>query len=459
MSVITEGNVSKNILSFTGDEFLFTATVCRSWRCNSNAKCTNFMSIFQSVSRVQEAVASGIQSDYLGNMSELLFDIAVLLGAKLSVLKGIVACGGGLGFSLSVTMRYAAFCGRVGVIQYIEKDYMFDEFDLFEAVRGGHINVIEIILRERIFSDPEDSPINAIVKWPSVYLQEHPSEDIDGLISKSGTEFELELLRRCFAICGENNESAANIELDDFVNDIYGPDPEGELWYHPDEGMSCMELAIRKNRLDIVQVLREHGGEFQQDADTLGSFARAMRQGNCEMLLYLKGAGCVIENGALYEYTGDGRRFDMSTVEFVLQHRLVTIDEGCLSRAIYNGRMDLLELLLQHEAPVCDDHVDTAVAKRNFSLADRLMRVHGCRPTPRAYEFVLTRGASEDSLHENGVGDIQEDAFYLQKLSWVYSTGCRLEFDSFAAMQSDWKWTLIFSYFSEAVVDWFREHL
>ncbi len=149
----------------------------------------------------------------------------------------------------------------------------------------------------------------------------------------------------------------------------------------------------------------------------------------------------------------------MGTAEFVLQHRLVTIDEGCLSTAICSARMDLFELLLRHGAPVSDHHVDLAMGERNFSLVDRLVRVHGCRPTPRAYQVLLTLGASEDSLYENGVKEIQPDAFYLQKLGWIYSTGCRLEFDSFAAMQSDWKWELVLSFFSEAIVDWFKEHL
>lgn len=439
MSVITEGNVSKSVLSFTADEFLFAATVCKSWRCNSTGKYTNFMSVFQSASRMQEAIRSGVQTDYL-------FDMAVLLGAEVQVLE--VIAGHETTDMLPVTMRYAAFFGRVDVVEYIEnqKGYDYDEYDLFEAIRGGHMDVVKRVICRGVCP-----PINAIVEWPLLGLESNPSEDKNRLLSKSGTEGQLYLLRRRINLCDKCDVTCH--QLGEFMN---------EEFYHSMEAMSCMELAIRKNRLDIVRVLREHGGEFEEDSDYPGSFSVALQLGNSEMLLYLKDAGCVIGEDTLYEYISHmypEYEFDISIVEFVLQHRLVTIEEGCLSTAIYNGRMDLLELLLQHEAPVCDDHVDEAVAKRNFSLVDRLMRVHGCRPTPRAYEFVLTHGASEDSLHENGVGDIQEDAFYLQKLGWVHSTGCRLEFDSFAAMQSDWMWGLILSYFSEAVVNWFREHL
>lgn len=439
MSVITEGNVSKNVLSYTGDEFLFTATVCKSWRCNSIGKCTSFVSIFQSASRMQEAIRSGVETDYL-------FDMAVLLGAEVQVLE-VIACHETTDM-LPVTIRYAAFFGRVDVVEYIEKlnGYEYDEYDLFEAIRGGHMDVVK-----RVICREECPPINAIVQWPLLGLEANPSEDKNGLLCKSGTEGQLNLLKRRINLCDKCDATCT--ELGKFMN---------EEFYHSMEAMSCMELAIRKNRLDIVRVLREHGGEFEEDSDYAGSFSVALQLGNSEMLLYLKDAGCFIGESTLYEYISHmypDYEFDMSTVEFVLRHRLVQIDEGCLFTAIYHGRMDLLELLLQYEAPVRDHHVDTAVAKRNFSLAERLMRVQGCHLTARAYEFVLTRGASEDSLHENGVGDIQEDAFYLQKLSWVYSTGCRLEFDSFEAMQSDWKWALIFSYFSEAVVDWFREHL
>ena len=40
-----------------------------------------------------------------------------------------------------------------------------------------------------------------------------------------------------------------------------------------------------------------------------------------------------------------------------------------------------------------------------------------------------------------------------------YSTGCKIGFDSLSEMQADWKWAIIFSYFSETVLDWFRGHL
>lgn len=65
MSVITEGNVSSQILSFTPRDFLYTGTVCKSWRKHSRERRTNILRALDSVPMLEDAIAAGMDCSEL----------------------------------------------------------------------------------------------------------------------------------------------------------------------------------------------------------------------------------------------------------------------------------------------------------------------------------------------------------------------------------------------------------
>lgn len=60
MPAITEGNVSKRILSFSHGDFLFAGTVCKSWHDNASCLSTNGSEALGSLSRVKEMYECGL---------------------------------------------------------------------------------------------------------------------------------------------------------------------------------------------------------------------------------------------------------------------------------------------------------------------------------------------------------------------------------------------------------------
>ena len=114
--VLTEGRVSKNILSFGKEDFLFTGTVCRSWRENSVGTQTSAKASVESVSRVKEAFECHICTD------EAAF-VAIEEGASMSVFKAIYDRGfcwwDGVDLVDAVHLEVAAIHGRADVLEFL----------------------------------------------------------------------------------------------------------------------------------------------------------------------------------------------------------------------------------------------------------------------------------------------------------------------------------------------------
>lgn len=401
MSVLTEGNVSSNILSFTPDDFLYTGSVCTSWKTISPTKHTSILTALDSASRLDVAMSSGLDT------IELL-DFAIVFGADMTVLRKIVEesiC------DTTMIPNYVAFTGNMEMVLFLKAP--FDEFSLFEAVRGGQLQVVEHMIKE-------GCDVSTTPDWPRGFY------DNDDFV------------RRCVGMATSAGMSDVVESLTMYVTDKY---------YQSD--ISCVQLAIRTNRLDILKVLHEGGALIPSYA-----FPLAVETANMDMLRYLETVKGTPDEDFVIDYISCAE-FDSQTLELLLKNGLVQLDARDLQHAIHIRNKHTIDLLLQYGCAVEDETIDYAVAAWDFRLADSLMASHGCRPTKTSYQWLFTGGLCEccvAGFYPEGADDL-----YLRKLDWVYSaTGGKLEFGSMSEMQSDACWSILLGRVSTRVVRWFE---
>ncbi|CBN80414.1 EsV-1-114 [Ectocarpus siliculosus] len=136
-SIITEGHVSANILSFGEKDFLFTGTVCRAWRQNSVETYTGAGAAVESTSRLQEAVEYGV-NPHLASFHSLDD------GASIAVIRKL---NESYCFWDQFDIERAAQHGRVDVLMFMrEKGYPADERVLHSAVRYNQQEVVKYLL-------------------------------------------------------------------------------------------------------------------------------------------------------------------------------------------------------------------------------------------------------------------------------------------------------------------------
>lgn len=404
MSVITEGNVSSQILSFTHRDFLYTGTVCKSWRQNSRERRTNILRALDSVPMLEDAIAAGM------DCSELL-DLAVVFGAGMDVVSKISAtreC------DTSMVLHYAAFTGNIEMLTLLRQP--LDEFCLFEAVRGGHRDVVQHILKES-----HGGFVNTLPQWPCTFYDDD------------------DFLERCTIMAEASNRKDVAASLKHYVEESY---------YHAD--ITCLELAIRMDRLGVVHLLYEGGAAVPAYA-----FAIAVETSGLDMLRYLKSDKSQPDEDFLIDYISS-ESFSVDTIQLLLDNGLVEPRAHDLQQALHTNSGRTVELLLQFGCPVNNETIDHAVATWDFSLATRLMASHACHPTAQAYEWLFTAGLC--SCCVQGFYPTVADDFYLGKLDWIFhATNGDLGFGSFSEMGRDAAWAILLPRLSTVIVEWFKD--
>lgn len=135
-SIVTEGRVSAKILSFAEKTYLYTGTVCKTWRDNSKTKETGACESVESIGRIDEAIESGINVYVASYYSITSGDISVVrrLNEHYCLWEEEDA-------------EHAAEHGRVDVLRFMrEKGWYADEKALHTAVRYNHPNVVKFLL-------------------------------------------------------------------------------------------------------------------------------------------------------------------------------------------------------------------------------------------------------------------------------------------------------------------------
>lgn len=143
-SVLVEDNVSRHILSFTHENFLFTRTVCKAWYKNgadTNSK-TNHHRAVDSVSTLDEAFHHGFcDPEFYGT-----YTLALQNKSDISVFEHfVVDCELGLDED---DVQWASGAGRIDVLQLYKKKggATFDEKVLHFAVRYGHLETLVYLM-------------------------------------------------------------------------------------------------------------------------------------------------------------------------------------------------------------------------------------------------------------------------------------------------------------------------
>lgn len=199
--------MSSCILSFTPDDFIYTGSVCTSWKANSPNKRTCTLATLESVSRVHTAIDADMET------IELL-DVAIVFGADMAVVQKI---GEENTCDTSMMPNYAAFTGNMEMVLYLEEP--FDEFSIFEAVRGGQVDMVKHMIKK-------GCELNTIPEWPCIFYN---NDTFIGM---------------CLKMAKTAGRSDVVESLTMYTTDKY---------YQSDIG--CVELAIRTNNLEIVKVL------------------------------------------------------------------------------------------------------------------------------------------------------------------------------------------------------------
>ena len=405
MSIITEGNVSGQILSFSRCDFLYTGTVCKSWRHNSREKRTNVLRALDSVSMMEDAIAAGMDCSYM-------LDLAIVFGAGMDVVSMIAStrqC------DASIVLHYAAFTGNMEILALLGKP--LDEFCLFEAVRGGQLCVVQHILKESSGGCVDNLP-----QWPCTFYDDDDSID---------------RWKSMAASAGRDDVAAS---LKQYVETRY---------YHAD--ITCLELAIRMNQLGMVHLLYQGGATVPSYA-----FAIAVETAGLDMLRYLKSEKSKPDENFLIDYMSS-QSFNVDTMALLLKNELVEVSAQDLQQAIHANNSRATELLHRFGCPVDDETIDHAVAVWNFGLANRLMESHGCHPTARAYEWLFTGGLCTRCVE--GFYPTGADDFYIRRLDWIYAaTNGETGFESISDMEDDPSWAVLLPRVSKAVVQWFNDH-
>ena len=143
--IITEDNVSANILSFTRQNFLFTRTVCKSWYKNGKGTATHVHRSVDSISTVDEAY-----DDFPLDLYAPYID-ALENKSEISVFEYLVSTRHEL---VEEGAPYAAQHGRVDVLQLFhenEQDLdmqmpVLDKRTLHTAVQHGQLHTLVYLM-------------------------------------------------------------------------------------------------------------------------------------------------------------------------------------------------------------------------------------------------------------------------------------------------------------------------
>lgn len=454
--------MSSAIISFSSQDFLYTGTVCKAWRRNipheRDPAFTSILEALRSCSRLEEAFASGMdKSDVL--------DIAIVFNADVSVLRYISKDPEADRSSIVCIMNYAAFVGNLGAVALLYphvEDFGFDENQLFDAVRGGHIDAVKHIAAALTRDE-----INKLPTWRLDWDEDADMWEVMELVASSATEFQgvSKSIRLFFA--------------------------DDDLRRSRTRAMSCIDAAIKRNRLDIVRVLREAGAELSRGEYPVDSTQLALATGNHQMVQYLKNEGLRMDNRVLFDsinthnvemvqfvlYAGcvipdkwifsrfftheyvHGVEASLAAIQLLLDKHLVEVDDLRICSGMLNPEnRPVVDMLLSRGYSVEDATVDDAVEEWDFDFACRLMQTYGRVPTAAAYKCLVLQG-----FHYSGVEfELLDFEVCLEKLEWLYSLGTPLGFKTFADMREDEGWAFVFAEmapYGGGVESFFRDRL
>lgn len=265
MVIVTEDNVSKHILSFTKDNFLYTRTVCKVWYKNGKEtnSMTNHLRAVESPSTFDEAMEDGFEDDELFETHLL----ATFNNSGLRVFQHLL----NREFQFDQQdIEIAAEFNRVDVLRlYKTNGAVFDERVLHTAVRYGQLGVLEYLMG---VGCPVDTKL---IDWGF------------------GDNVVKELKMRSLEIAARDGRI-------DIVKQLRtGMVNYEQRWRTPNPfGEHTFDAAIESGYPDMLKYLKdETGGQYGSDPYTL-KFQQFVWKGDCER------AEILLKNGLVDDFKG-----------------------------------------------------------------------------------------------------------------------------------------------------------
>ncbi|CAN0225223.1 unnamed protein product [Hapterophycus canaliculatus] len=147
--VLLEGRVVTKVISYIINEYLYTGTVCRSWRENVKPVYTDLAVAFESTSRIQEAVENGIycqcprQAGENEPSCDFLMEYAEIVDADVAVFKKIHDMGYDWG---DFTMQNAAIGHKIDIVKFMHQHGCpLNNSVLFNAANSNCLELVEYL--------------------------------------------------------------------------------------------------------------------------------------------------------------------------------------------------------------------------------------------------------------------------------------------------------------------------
>lgn len=279
--VLTEGRVSKNILSFGEKDFLFTGTVCKAWKENSVDTETGDGATIQSLSRVKEALIYALPEKFVFKSLDR--------GADMAIIEELD--DDGCEWEQN-DLEFAAQNGRKDVLQFLhEKGVHLDERVLHTAVRHDHLQVVKYLLSI-------DTPVDkTVIEWgfgPCI-IDELKMRSLEVAIKNKNVEM-VKTLRTVDYPFDESTFRTAcktkNVEMMKYLHE-QGCEPDEDLFYDCNKGFG----------FDVVETLCRMGLFRDEWGEHLSSYIQFGRE---SLMTFLLGEGIIPDDDCVDSAVSSG---------------------------------------------------------------------------------------------------------------------------------------------------------
>lgn len=292
-NVLIEGRVSTNILSFSDCEYLYTGTVCHSWKENCTSVYTDLATAFESPSRIQEASENNISCqcpDYDDSEKrkscDFLMEYAEIVDADVSVFKKIHEMGNEWG---DYTMQNAAIGNKIDIVKFMhEHGCPLNRSVLYNAVNANSLELVEYLAEHKCPID--DTPIETDDPRMSGFnkrsMEQAIAENYLDIVKCLRAKMDFPFASNTFRVACE----AKHMDIVAYLH-AEGCTPDGHLFhdsiksnnYHvvkfmlekalyEDKCPSAMKLAVTTFRGNIMELLMDHGFEVNDEIVDLATY-------------------------------------------------------------------------------------------------------------------------------------------------------------------------------------------
>lgn len=324
--VLSEGRVSTNILSYMKSEYVYTATVCRSWKENVKSVRTDIAVAFDSPSRIQEAVENGICCQCPakdGDPScDFLMEYAEIVDADVAVFQRIHEMGYDWG---QFTMQNAAIGHKIDIVKFMHQHGCpLNPSVLFNAANTNCLELVEYLAEHDCPIDVtpiemEDSErFDFNVRSLEQAIAKNLLDVVKCLRNKMNFPFDRNTFRAaCDADYPKNLDTLAFLHAEKCA-------PDEDLFYdliddgnfhavkfmlanhlYQNKQSVAMCIAVTSFQAKIMRLLEEY--EFEIDSDVVNLATYDM--GLVKWLLRVGGKGCKLTPSAY-----------INTIEYDMDH-------------------------------------------------------------------------------------------------------------------------------------------